>query len=90
MLENIVAFLYDQRDYLNLALASKIGFTIPASEFYRDTKRETLVKLFERGCDPVRTSHIELPGSPIIVTDCFSVGGSCRIALLSMLKAYTD
>jgi hypothetical protein len=72
LLENIVAFLYHKRDYLNLALASKIGFPIPASEFYRDTKRETLIKSFERGCDPVRTSHIELPKFPNIVTDCSS------------------
>lgn len=72
LLENIVSFLYYKRDYLNLALASKIGFPIPASEFYRDTEREILVKSFERGCDPVRTSHIELPKFPNIVTDCSS------------------
>jgi hypothetical protein len=72
LLENIVSFLYYKRDYLNLALTSKIGFPIPASEFYRDTERETLVKSFERGCDPVRISHIEIPKFPDIVTDCSS------------------
>lgn len=74
LLENIVAFLYDQRDYLNLALACKDGFAIPASEFYRITRREILVKSFERGCDSVSSSPIGLSRSSIIVTDCFSVG----------------
>ncbi|KAH8079925.1 hypothetical protein HD553DRAFT_337094 [Filobasidium floriforme] len=54
LLENIVSFLHRQRDYLNLALASKEGFAIPASEFYRSTRREILVKSFQRGCDPDR------------------------------------
>lgn len=72
LLENIVSFLYQKRDYLNLALASKQGFAIPASEFYRTTKRQTLVKSFERGCDLVSISHIGLPKFPNIVTDCSS------------------
>jgi hypothetical protein len=48
----IVHFLQKQ-DLINLALVSKEGFAIPASELYARSSHHRLSSVFDQGCDPV-------------------------------------
>jgi hypothetical protein len=52
LLQNIVRFLQSE-DLLNLALAAKEGFTVPASKLYSSSSHNCIFSLFEEGCDPV-------------------------------------
>lgn len=52
LLQIIVHFMKKQ-ELINLALVSKEGFAIPASELHSGSRHQSLSRLFDRGCDPV-------------------------------------
>jgi hypothetical protein len=49
----IIVHYLRKHDLLNLALAAKEGFSIPASELYKRFSHKLFSRLFDQGCDPV-------------------------------------
>jgi hypothetical protein len=52
LLQIIVHYLR-KHDLINLALAAREGFAIPASELYASSNHSRISRLFDHGCDPV-------------------------------------